>query len=62
MGHEPMITEEATERFFCYDCEDYHHGKPYFTMIAATKRDPGAFLCKECFAGLEKRGYVPDSE
>jgi len=57
-----MITEEATERFFCYDCEDYHHGKPYFTMIAATKRDPGAFLCKECFAGLEKRGYVPDSE
>ena len=62
MGNEPMITEEATERFFCYDCEDYHHGKPYFTMIAATKRDPGAFLCKECFAGLEKRGYVPDSE
>jgi|688.fasta_scaffold659612_2 hypothetical protein len=57
-----MIAEQTTERFLCYDCEDYHHGKPYFTIIPATKREQGAFLCEECFAGLEKRGYVPDSE
>ena len=57
-----MIAEQTTERFLCYDCEDYRHGKPYFTIIPATPREQGAFLCEECFAGLEKRGYVPDSE
>lgn len=57
-----IVEEQVAERFFCYDCEDYQHGKPYFTMIPATKREQGAFLCKECFAGLEQRGYVPDSE
>ena len=51
-----------TDYYLCYDCEEYKKGKPYFTMIEKTKREDGAYLCEECFAGLEKRGYTPDSE
>jgi hypothetical protein len=48
------------EQYACYDCEEMLLGKPYFTMIPARGEDPGAFLCPQCFKGLEAKGYTPD--
>jgi len=59
--------KEATEmkiidvdQYVCYDCEESNYGKPFYTMIPKVSEDPGAFLCPNCFKGLEVDGYEPD--